>query len=201
MLNIRINLVERCFTLDIPYIRFQMANQLIHVKITTPIGEMDVLATENGICLLEFFNREELNDEITAIEDHFKITRTNGTIQWIELMTSELNAYFRGSLQKFTVPLDLIGTDFQTNVWNALLEIPYGRARTYKEQALALGDLKAILAVAAANGKNKLAIIVPCHRVIGTDGNLKGYAGGLDRKRFLLNLEREIAGPKDLFNS
>jgi O-6-methylguanine DNA methyltransferase len=178
-----------------------MGNQLIQSKINTPIGEMDVLATEKGICLLEFFNREELNDEIMAIEDHFKITRTNGTNEWIELLTSELNAYFRGSLQKFTATLDLIGTDFQIKVWNALLEIPYGATRTYKEQAISLGDLKAIRAVATANGKNKLAIIVPCHRVIGTDGSLTGYAGGLDRKRFLLNLEREIAGPKDLFSS
>ncbi len=178
-----------------------MPNELIHKKIATPIGEMDVLATENGICLLEFHNRQELNDEIESLEKHYNAQRTTGNNKWINLLEKEMQAYFKGELQKFTVNLDLIGTDFQLKVWNALVEIPYGITRTYKEQTLVVGDIKAIRAVATANGKNKLAIIVPCHRVIGSDGSLTGYAGGLDRKRFLLNLEREIAGPKDLFSS
>lgn len=165
------------------------------------MGEMDVLATDKGVCLLEFYNRQELNDEITSIEAHFNVQRSTGTNHWIDLLEKEMAAYFKGELQKFTGDLDLIGTDFQLKVWKALLEIPYGITRTYKEQSLVVGDLKAIRAVATANGKNKLAIVVPCHRVIGSDGSLTGYAGGLDRKRFLLNLEREIAGPKDLFNS
>lgn len=177
-----------------------MSIQIIHKKITTPIGEMDVLATKNGICLLEFHDRQELNNEIASLEKHFKAKRTKGKNRWIELLEKEMGAYFNGTLQNFNVKLDLFGTDFQLKVWDALLEIPYGIIRTYKEQTLVVGDIKAIRAVATANGKNKLAIVVPCHRVIGSDGSLTGYAGGLDRKRFLLNLEREIAGPKDLFN-
>ncbi|NOQ73525.1 MAG: methylated-DNA--[protein]-cysteine S-methyltransferase [Crocinitomix sp.] len=178
-----------------------MSKQLIHKKISTPTGEMDVLATEKGICLLEFYNRQELNDEIASLEKHFNTKQISGNNHWIDLLEKEMQAYFKGELQNFTVKLDLIGTEFQLKVWKALLEIPYGITRTYKEQSLVVGDLKAIRAVATANGKNKLAIIVPCHRVIGSDGSLTGYAGGLDRKRFLLNLERKIAGPKDLFNS
>lgn len=162
---------------------------------------MDVLATEKGVCLLEFYDREALNAEIVSLEAHFSAERTSGTNKWIDLLEKEMAAYFKGELLIFTVALDLIGTDFQLKVWHALLEIPYGDTRTYKAQSLVVGDLKAIRAVATANGKNKLAIIVPCHRVIGSDGSLTGYAGGLDRKRFLLNLEREVAGPKDLFNS
>ncbi len=180
---------------------FYMSNQLIHKKIATPIGEMDVLATENGICLLEFNNRKELNDEIESLEKHYNTQRTIGSNNWINLLEKEMHAYFKGDLQKFTVKLELFGTDFQLKVWSALVEIPYGVTRTYKEQTLVVGDIKAIRAVATANGKNKLAIVVPCHRVIGSDGSLTGYAGGLDRKRFLLNLEREVAGPKDLFSS
>ena len=178
-----------------------MSDKLIHNKIATPIGEMDVLATEKGIVLLEFHNRQELNDEIIQLEKHFCNERTSGSNKWIKLLEKEITAFFKGELLNFTVSLDLIGTDFQVKVWNELLKIPYGTTRTYKEQSIALGDLKAIRAVASANGKNKLAILVPCHRVIGSDGSLTGYAGGIDRKRFLLNLEREIAGPKDLFSN
>ncbi len=91
----------------------------------------------------------------------------------------------------FTIPLDLIGTDFQKKVWNELIKIPFGETRSYKDQSIAVGDLLAIRAVANANGKNKIAIIVPCHRVIGSDGSLTGYAGGKKRKQFLLELESQ----------
>ena len=161
---------------------------------------MEVLSTDKGICLLEFYDRKELNAEIGSLEEYYNLKRTSGKNSWIEQLETELKAYFNGTSQKFNVALDVNGTEFQERVWNALLDIPFGKTRTYKEQAVNLGDLKAIRAVATANGKNKLAILIPCHRVIGSDGSLTGYAGGLDRKRFLLNLEREIAGPKDLFS-
>jgi methylated-DNA-[protein]-cysteine S-methyltransferase len=97
-----------------------------------------------------------------------------------------MEAYWAGTLRSFSIPLDLQGSPFQTKVWESLLTIPWGRTRTYLEQARALGDEKAIRAVASANGRNPVAIVVPCHRVIGSDGSLTGYAGGLDRKRALL---------------
>ncbi|MEG0697363.1 MAG: methylated-DNA--[protein]-cysteine S-methyltransferase, partial [Algoriella sp.] len=108
---------------------------------------------------------------------------------FFEQLETELNDYFEGNLTQFTIPFDFIGTDFQKKVWNELIKIPFGETKSYKEQAIAVGDLLAIRAVANANGKNKIAILVPCHRVIGSDGSLTGYAGGKKRKQFLLELE------------
>lgn len=107
-----------------------------------------------------------------------------------QLLRQELDLYFQGRLKGFATPLETIGTAFQQLVWDALLTIPYGETRSYKEQAQQLGNPKAIRAVAAANGQNKVSILIPCHRVIGSDGKLTGYAGGLNRKQSLLALER-----------
>ena len=104
----------------------------------------------------------------------------------------ELDAYFAGRLRQFSVPLDLRGTDFQHQVWEQLRRIPYGETRSYGEVACALGRLNASRTVGRANGSNPVAIIVPCHRVIGANGKLVGYAGGLDRKQFLLDLEARV---------
>jgi AraC family transcriptional regulator of adaptative response/methylated-DNA-[protein]-cysteine methyltransferase len=106
----------------------------------------------------------------------------------------ELKEYFSGRRNRFDVPLVLTGTDYQKKVWRGLMEIPYGTTRSYGEQAKLLSDPKAVRAVASANGQNRIAIIVPCHRVIGADGKLVGYGGGLHRKQFLLDLELEHAG-------
>ena len=102
-----------------------------------------------------------------------------------------MNEYFAKERKEFTLPIELIGTSFQEEVWRVLQTIPYGETRTYKEQAIAVGNPKGVRAVANANAKNRISIIVPCHRVIGTNGTLTGYAGGLDRKKFLLDLERQ----------
>ena len=102
----------------------------------------------------------------------------------------QIDAYFRGELKDFDVPLDLVGTPFQQSVWQALLNIPYGQTRSYAQQAATIGRPTAVRAVAAANGQNKVSIIVPCHRVIGSSGQLTGYGGGLPRKQWLLGLER-----------
>ena len=106
--------------------------------------------------------------------------------QW----TWQLDEYFAKTREVFDLKLDLKGTEFQKRVWGALLEIPFGKTISYKELSLRLGDIKAIRAVAAANGANPVSIIVPCHRVIGSDGSLTGYAGGLWRKRWLIDFER-----------
>lgn len=178
-----------------------MVSPLYHTQILTPIGTMHCCATTEGICLLEFHDRKKLAQTITDLGKALKkevVAQSNThSIQ----LAKELKAYFAGKLTLFKTPFVLIGSDFQKKVWKALLTVPYGTTTTYKAQTNVLGNPKAIRAVANANGKNKLAIIVPCHRIIGSDGNLTGYAGGLDRKRYLLNLERKVAGPKDLFNA
>ena len=102
---------------------------------------------------------------------------------------NQLSEYFEGKRTSFDLPFGLEGTDFQKRVWAELLNIPFGKTRSYMEQAKALGDVKAIRAVASANGQNKIAIIIPCHRVIGSDGSLTGFAGGLHRKKWLLEFE------------
>ncbi len=177
-----------------------MIDQIVYSTVSTPLGEMSILAVNTGICLLEYKQKGKLKDEISVLEKKYQCTLEEKDNEHTLLLKKELEAYFQGSLDKFTVPLVLNGTDFQKQVWQELLTIPYATTRTYKEQSIAVGDLKAIRAVASANGRNKISIVVPCHRVIGSDGSLTGYAGGLDRKRFLLNLEREFGGPKDLFS-
>ena len=101
----------------------------------------------------------------------------------------ELDAYFAGSLREFTIAVDPQGTEFQQRAWTALATIPYGETRTYGQQAAAIGRPSAVRAIGAANGRNPIAIVLPCHRVVGADGSLTGYAGGLDAKDFLLRLE------------
>jgi len=113
----------------------------------------------------------------------------NDTNQWMNQATDELRAYFAGNLRIFGVPLDMQGTEFQLDVWNHLLKIPFGATRSYAQVADAIGRPHAVRAVGAANGSNPVAIIVPCHRVIGSNGKLTGYGGGLPMKKRLLELE------------
>lgn len=158
-------------------------------KIQTPLGEMLAIKSEKGICMLEFFDGKSTEKQLKEIENLGEIFEKDDDI--LNRLENELNDYFKGNLKEFTIPLDLIGTDFQKKVWNELIKIPFGETRSYKDQSIAVGDLLAIRAVANANGKNKIAIIVPCHRVIGSDGSLTGYAGGKKRKQFLLELESQ----------
>ena len=174
--------------------------QIVHTKTETPIGEMDILATDKGICLLEFDVRTDLADEIESLEMYFEAKISLGENRHTLEIKRQLREYFARERKIFSVPTVLVGTDFQKKVWSELKKVPFGQTRTYKEQSEILGDVKAIRAVAKANGSNKIAIVIPCHRIIGSDGKLTGYAGGIERKRFLLNLEREQAGPKDLFS-
>ena len=141
------------------------------------------------MCLLEFVGqggveREQAQEEAArdgpAVAGHNVLT---------EQLGRELAEYFEGQRQRFDVPLDLVGTPFQRRVWQALLAIPYGRTWSYGQQAVHIGQPTATRAVAAANGQNKVSIVVPCHRVVGSDGTLTGYGGGLPRKQWLLALE------------
>ena len=166
-------------------------NKVIHLnRITTPLGPMLAGATDSGLCLLEFTDRKMLETELKILTDHLNSVFFPGSNTIIEQTADELNSYFEGTLEKFRVPLLLQGTDFQKTAWNQLRTIPYGQTRSYQEQAMAIGNEKALRAVARANGENRIAIIIPCHRVIGKNGKLTGYSGGLWRKKFLLSLER-----------
>lgn len=143
-------------------------------NIQTPLGIATIYGDENGISAISVSDEGILSE---IIPDEIK-----------EAVT-QLNEYFEGKRTTFDFKMNPKGTEFQEKVWNSLLEIPYGKTRTYLEQSKILGDPKAIRAVASANGKNPLWIVVPCHRVIGTNGSLTGYAGGLWRKQWLLEHE------------
>lgn len=161
-------------------------------RIETPLGTMVACANENGICMLEFSDRKALPTELKEISKHFNANIIQGENSHFETLEKELSEYFEGKRLDFTVPLSPVGTDFQKKVWEILRAIPYGTTRSYQDQANVLGNPKAVRAVANANGLNKISIIIPCHRVIGTNGTLTGYGGGIWRKQKLLELERAI---------
>ena len=161
-------------------------------RIETPLGTMIACANENGICMLEFSDRKALPTELKDISKHFDANIVQGENSHFKTLEKELQEYFAGKLKDFTVPLAPVGTDFQKKVWEILRTIPYGTTRTYQQQADILGNPKAVRAVANANGLNKISIIIPCHRVIGSNGTLTGYGGGIWRKQKLLELEKAI---------
>ena len=158
--------------------------------IDTPLGPMIALADESALHLLEFVDRRGLETEILRLRQKHGLAILPGRTPITELLESELASYFRGQLQEFTTPLHLYGSDFQKSVLKILQQIPYGETWTYAQQSEALGNPKAIRAVARANGMNQIPILIPCHRVIGSDGKLTGYSGGLARKEWLLDLEK-----------
>lgn len=169
----------------------QTIKQIINlIQFETPLGTMVACASDIGICLLEFNDRRMLPTEFKIIEKSLNATIEESTNPFFEILQLQLHEYFDGKRKDFIVPLHPVGTTFQQSVWKELLNIPYGKTRSYKQQALALKNLPAIRAVAGANGMNKIAIIIPCHRVIGEDGSLVGYGGKLWRKKWLLDLEK-----------
>ena len=142
--------------------------------IKTPLGIARIEGDENGVSAISVLDEGAISISIPEI---------------LQNAVNQLNEYFEGKRLNFDLKLNPKGTDFQKKVWKGLLQIPYGKTRTYLEQSKVLGDVKAIRAVASANGKNPLWIVVPCHRVIGSDDSLTGYAGGLWRKKWLLEHE------------
>lgn len=164
--------------------------QVIDLKrLETPLGTMFACAVKEGICLLEFTDRKMLETEFKMLSKALNATIMQGRNDHFLLLEQQLGEYFAGQRKCFTVPLVTPGSDFQNLVWQMLREVPYGETRSYREQALAIARPEAIRAVANANGMNKISILIPCHRVIGADGSLTGYGGGLWRKQWLLNLE------------
>ncbi|WP_343699859.1 methylated-DNA--[protein]-cysteine S-methyltransferase [Chitinophaga sp.] len=159
-------------------------------RLETPLGTMFAGAVEQGVCLLEFTDRKILGTELKALSKMLNAHIIPGHNHHFTQLQQELDEYFAGTRKHFTVPLFTPGTPFQQSVWDLLQTIPYGTTRSYKGQAAALNRPEAIRAVAAANGMNRISIIIPCHRVIGEDGNLTGYGGGIFRKKWLLDFER-----------
>ena len=146
-------------------------------SLKTPLGTAVIEGNENGISRL-YLSEEEVISEGTSSE--------------LEKASKQLQEYFVGERKEFNLKLNPEGTDFQKKVWKLLLEVPFGTTTSYLELSKRLGNTKAIRAVAAANGKNPLWVLVPCHRIIGSDGSLTGYAGGLWRKKWLLEHEQPV---------
>lgn len=150
----------------------------------SPVGDLLIESKENKIITVNFLKTSKEDQQVTPV---------------IEQCISELDEYFFEGRKFFTVELQFTGSDFQNKVWNELLTIPYGRTLSYMELAIRLGDINTIRAVGLANGQNPIAIIVPCHRVIGKNGDLVGYGGGLDKKEWLLQHEGAFSEQLKLF--
>ncbi|MEG2883778.1 MAG: methylated-DNA--[protein]-cysteine S-methyltransferase [Acinetobacter sp.] len=157
--------------------------QLVYMYMDSPVGALKLVAHDQALVAVMWDNEDHKRVRLAElIED-----RQHPMLLRVE---KQLEEYFAGQRQQFDLPLDFQGTDFQQQVWQALLTIPYGEKRSYKDIAVQIGNEKAVRAVGAANGRNPISIIAPCHRVIGSSGALVGFAGGLDKKQILLSLEQ-----------
>ena len=158
--------------------------ELAFMEMPSPVGILKLVATKNALVAVRWENenpkRIRLAELIEQV-DHPILLATQ----------KQLSEYFAGTRQRFDLPLDFEGTEFQKRVWQALLDIPFGETRSYRDIAEQVGNIKAVRAVGAANGKNPISIIAPCHRVVGMNGKLVGFAGGLDNKKILLGLEKQ----------
>lgn len=164
--------------------------------LNTPLGLMLAVFSPAGLSLLEFPECKGVEAELRAVQASWRARFAWGLpaqAAAAQALQQELDAYFAGALRQFSTPLAPVGTPFQKKVWHTLQTIPYGATCSYKTQARRMGHPAAVRAVAAANGRNKISILIPCHRVIGSDGSLTGYGGGLARKRALLALEQARA--------
>lgn len=144
----------------------------------SPIGILEIICSENVLLSVMFVEKEKL------------VGKVNNAV--LENTIKQLDEYFDGRRKEFNIKMELEGTDFQKQVWSELLKIPFGETISYKNLAIRIGNEKSSRAVGNANGKNMIWIIIPCHRVIGTDGSLTGYAGGLERKQWLLEHEKNL---------
>ena len=157
--------------------RFKQFHSLAISVVPTPVGAIQIFADDIGVCAIEFTDKPK-SEKPNEISD---------------LCAQQIKQYLNGERKIFDVPLNAQGTDFQKNVWQALTEVPYGEISTYLSISKKVGNPLASRAVGMANGKNPISIIVPCHRIIGSNGKLTGYAGGLARKTFLLELEAKYS--------
>ncbi|MFC7686232.1 methylated-DNA--[protein]-cysteine S-methyltransferase [Ureibacillus sp. GCM10028918] len=158
-----------------------MSSGFHQIDYKSPIGLIEIIGTEEAVCSIMFSEKAEPENFIGS-----------DTPKVLELCFHELDEYFKGTRYEFTFPYTFEGTDFQNTVWTTLKGIPYAGTSSYKDIAVSIGNEKAIRAVGSANGKNKLSIVIPCHRIIGSNGKLTGYAGGLWRKEWLLQHEKNF---------
>lgn len=178
-----------------------MNDTLYATRFNTPLGAMIAIAADEGLCLLEFEGGRRVAREQ---EDLQRLTGRRIRAAAHPLLAQaerEIGEYFQAGRRQFEVPLFTPDTPFRQQVWQVLLTIPYGQTRSYQQQAEALGNPAAVRAVASANGANRVSIIIPCHRVIGKDGSLTGYGGGLQRKMWLLQHEQGQTAPDDCFQA
>jgi AraC family transcriptional regulator of adaptative response/methylated-DNA-[protein]-cysteine methyltransferase len=172
--------------------------KVLHYRhLTTPLGSMLAMAEASGVVLLEFCDRPALPRELEDLRHNHGYAAVPGDHLHLRTLEDELPRYFGGRLTAFSVPICAPGSAFDKGVWQALSGIPYGAIRTYAQLAQSLGRPTAVRAVAGANGRNRLAILLPCHRVVASDGGLGGYGGGMARKAFLLKLERQQAASEN----
>ncbi|MDZ7819830.1 MAG: methylated-DNA--[protein]-cysteine S-methyltransferase [Aliarcobacter sp.] len=158
---------------------------------STPIGEMFAAASKKGIVMLCFFTPYNIEAKIDTLKKTLDADVIPANSEIFDVLKTQLNEYFDKKRTTFEIPLQLIGSSFQVKCWKELLNIPYGKTISYKQQALNIDQEKAHRAVANANAQNMIAILVPCHRVIASNGNLSGYNGGVEKKEFLLKLEND----------
>lgn len=163
--------------------------EIIVKRYSSPCGELLLGSYGDSLCMCDWLTEKHRELADRRLERALKAQTVEGTSAVIGNAARQLDEYFSGRRTEFDVPLLFAGTDFQKTVWNALLEIPYGKTVSYKELARKIAMPDAVRAVANANGANSISIFAPCHRVIGSDGSLTGYGGGLDKKLFLLDLE------------
>lgn len=163
---------------------------LYMAHIETPLGLMAAIGSTEALCLLEFMDYRHLEQVIMRLQRHMQSEIIPGTSPSLLSIEAELDAYFNGKLKVFKTPLQPLGSNFQKQVWNMLQKIPYGHTASYRDVAVKLGHPLAYRAVANANGRNQIAIVIPCHRVISADGSLGGYSSGLSRKQWLLDHEK-----------
>jgi AraC family transcriptional regulator of adaptative response/methylated-DNA-[protein]-cysteine methyltransferase len=183
-----------------------MTDTIAFAWMETPLGPMVAGANEHGLCVLEFTDRRMLEAQLGTLGRRLKATFVPGDNHHLRQLRRELDEYFAGSRQAFDVPLVAPGTPFEERVWQALRAIPYGETRSYADIAREVGSPAAVRAVGRANGMNRIAVVIPCHRVVNKNGQLGGYGGGLWRKRRLLHLEAggsmaELFSPPDKVES
>lgn len=155
----------------------------------SPAGRLMVGVQGGSVCLCDWVTGQRIEATLRRIRKFLPSSDASDDVALLEATRLQLHEYFSGIRSSFDLPIEPLGTVFQRRVWQALLQVPYGETSTYKEIALAVGSPRGVRAVAAAIGANPLSLLIPCHRVVGSDGSLTGYAGGLAAKKFLLQLE------------
>ena len=176
----------------------RIVRQVSFCHLPSPLGDMIAGATDNGLCFLEWHDRGGVERIKERVQKRYKCELVESDNPHLRTLRNQLDEYFTGTRTTFDVPIDVTGTPFERAVWDKLLQIPCGETRSYGQMAQLLGKPGASRAVGRANGANYLGIVIPCHRVIEANGNLRGYGGGVWRKKWLLELESASAGQQKL---